>query len=520
MDIYGVGYDQNKEFEMALRVNQNVSAIQVHRNLNSNNRNLKNSLEHISSGIKINRASDGPAALTISEQMRSQIAGLNQAIDNSETAVSMMQTTEANMEEIGKLLRNMRQLALHAANEGVNNIAVLEEVQREYENSLQTIDRIAEQARFGNKKLLDGSRSVTGTANGENLEFVDAGTATRDSRVNGYEVKVTQVATKSHIQGATSLTDEIIEAGERLVVKEGGRIATYVTNVDDTIETIVQNFQNEIDRVGLQIDVDIDPGGQLYVTHRKYGSDHTFQALSTTSGVLSENRETYHQAHAGRDIQGTINGEFTIGKGQIMEGIAGSKCIEGLRVRYWGNGQDLVKAKCEVNDRFDENWEETEPYDFPEEGKTVGRVYVSQNSIRFQVGSSLNQTAGISLSSMKSNHLGRGVANLSSFKNLADVDLRDFQGAQDALKLIDAALTQVIKNRGDLGAFQKNTLENNLSNLRVANENLISSESTIRDSDMAAEMAAYMKNKITTNSAAAMFVQANQKSDNVKELLA
>ena len=89
---------------MSLRINQNVAAINSHRNLAINQAKMAKTLEKLSSGLKVNRAADGPAALVISEQMRAQIAGLNQAIDNSETAVSMVQTTEANMSEIANLL--------------------------------------------------------------------------------------------------------------------------------------------------------------------------------------------------------------------------------------------------------------------------------------------------------------------------------------------------------------------------------------------------------------------------------
>ncbi len=504
---------------MAFRINQNIPAIQVHRNLSKNNQDLQSSLEHISSGTRINRASDGPAALTISEQMRSQIGGLNQAIDNSEAAVSMMQTTEASMEEISASLLHMRQLALHAANEGINDIAALEADQREFESELQTIDRIADQAQFGNDKLLDGSKGVTGTVSGDNLEFLEATAATGDSRYKGLEVAVSRVATRTHLQGTELLTDEIVEAGEELTVMEEGRIATYVTKSDDTVESAMLNLQIVMDRNGIQIEAFVDDTGRMSLRHRKYGSDHKFQAMSSTSGILSEIGGTIKNADVGQDIVGTINGEFTIGKGQIMEGVPGSDCIEGLRVRYAGTDEDLLDAECVVNDKFVENGGYAEPGDFPEEGRSVGRVYVMQNAVRFQVGSSLDHIATIAIGNMKTDHLGRNIPNLSGFEHLADVNLRNFQGTQDAIKLIDTALAKVSNDRANLGAFQKNTLENNLSNLRVANENLISSESIIRDSDMAAEMAAYMKNKIKANSAAAMMVQANQKSENVRELL-
>jgi flagellin len=85
--------------------------------------------------------------------------------------------------------------------------------------------------------------------------------------------------------------------------------------------------------------------------------------------------------------------------------------------------------------------------------------------------------------------------------------------------LVDAAINEIASARGELGAFQKNTLESNLNNIRIANENLISSESVIRDVDMAKEMATFTRNQIMTQSATAMLAQANQVPQNVLQLL-
>ena len=93
---------------MSLRINQNISAVNTRRNLVENDRRLTRSLEKLSSGLSVNRAGDGPAKLIISEQMRAQIAGLNQAVDNSETAIAMIQTTEAALVEVSNLRGGFR----------------------------------------------------------------------------------------------------------------------------------------------------------------------------------------------------------------------------------------------------------------------------------------------------------------------------------------------------------------------------------------------------------------------------
>ena len=507
---------------MSLRINHNVSALNSHRNLAANQTRMSRTLERLSSGLKINRASDGPASLVISEQMRAQIAGLNQAVDNSETAVSLIQTTEANMSEIANLLTSIRQLAIHASNEGVNDEVMLEADQREIENALETIGRISSQAQFGNKRLLDGSRGASGTTTGTNLEFVGATLESGDSRENGFDVKITQAATKSTIQGQTAITDEIIKAGEQMTVIENGKMATYTTNADDTAQTAVQNLRSQIARQGLNVDIDLLEDGRIEIQHKDYGSDYRFQVLSSTAGLLSQEGGQIEMSEAGLDVKGTINGESAVGSGQVLTGVKGASCVDGLSVRYYGDGRELgIPPGCEVQD-LEVPEGEAQPAQQPEispDGTSVGRVFVAQNSMRFQVGANRGQTVGISVKTTNPEGLSRGIANQSGYESLAQADVRSFQGAQDTIKLVDEAINQIAQDRGELGAFQKNTLESNLANLRVATENLVSSESIIRDVDMAKEMAEFTRNQIMSQSATAMLAQANQLPATVLQLL-
>ena len=99
-----------------MRININTSAVNTHRIMTQNSQRQDKNLERLASGLKINRGADGPAQLQVSERLRSQVAGLGQAIDNSENAVSVLQTAEAALDEVSRALVNARQLAVHAAN--------------------------------------------------------------------------------------------------------------------------------------------------------------------------------------------------------------------------------------------------------------------------------------------------------------------------------------------------------------------------------------------------------------------
>ena len=153
---------------MSLRVNNNIQSMNAHRNLVRNDNMIGKSLERLSSGMKINRGADGAAGLIISEQQRAQIAGINQAIANSTDGVSMVQTAEGGLDEMSTLLNKARSLALHSANEGANDVSQLQADQTELDNITSSIDRIASNTQFGNKKLLDGSLS-TFRSNNDNI---------------------------------------------------------------------------------------------------------------------------------------------------------------------------------------------------------------------------------------------------------------------------------------------------------------------------------------------------------------
>ncbi|MGA0191762.1 MAG: flagellin, partial [bacterium] len=166
---------------MTLRVNTNVAALNAHRNVQKVNADSVKNLERLSSGMRINTAADGPANLVVSEIMRSQISGLKQAVENSENGVSMVQTAEGALSEVNRLLTNMRQLAVHASNVGVNDERMVAADQSEFANSVKSINRIATNTQFGDKQLLDGSRGANGVANGAGLQFVAASPHTKTS---------------------------------------------------------------------------------------------------------------------------------------------------------------------------------------------------------------------------------------------------------------------------------------------------------------------------------------------------
>jgi flagellin len=486
---------------MSLRVNHNMSAINTHRSVVNNSNAQAKTMEKLSSGLKINRAADSPAQLQISENLRAQTAGLSQAIDNSEMAVSLLQTAEGALDEVSRALIQARQLAVHAGNEGVNDPNMLQADQAEFDNVLEQINRIATSTQYGHNYLLDGSRAGNGVTTGDNLEFIDAGVKANSSGAGGYAVNIQQAATRSNHSGTVALTQGIIDSGEQITVSEGGKTVNLLTEKGKSVELTLNDLDSAINDAGLDLELirpyppltDGNAPQIISFRHKEFGSEHTFQVASNTAGLVSNVSNVSVSVENGLDVSGVIGGEETYGKGQILTGAIGAGTTEGIRVRYTGESIPV--------------------------GGQAGTLTFSQNSLTFQVGANANQFSEISLRSIKTSDLGRGELNNSNFKSLSDVKMLSAEEAQDAIRIIDKAIEEVSANRGEMGAYQKNNLESNLNYLRIAHENAVSSESVVRDADMAAEMASFTRDQIMMEASTAMLAQANQSSMTVLKLL-
>ena len=203
---------------MSLRINQNIEALTANRYLAQNDEMLSKSIERLASGQKINSATDGPSSLVISESLRSQISSLKAAAQNSEIAASVVQTAEGAMDEVSRLLVNIRQRAVAAANTGVNNELVVAASQSEIQNALSSIDRIAQNTQFGSKPLLNGTNSELefqiGTDKGNTIKLALPNITTDKlgigSSDGGSSLAEVDVRTPSGAASAISIVDKAI----------------------------------------------------------------------------------------------------------------------------------------------------------------------------------------------------------------------------------------------------------------------------------------------------------------------
>jgi flagellin len=299
---------------MSLRINNNIAAINAHRNLTLTTRQLSSSMEKLSSGYRINRASDNPAGLVISEQFRAQIAGLNQAIANSEGSINMIQTAEGALNEISNLLASMRQLAIHAANEGFNDVDQLAADQAEISNAIATIDRIAANTQFGTKKLLDGTKDNIATITSSNSTGI---TILNSGMVNGsHSIQATKTGDSSATLNTTSLGISLAgTAGDPYNLTEG------IHNLD------VLQASGAAERLTDSIDITDGFGNGFIINATQTAAQHTSGGnlvTATTSSAGSYNVVLNYQE----------NGEAVTGDQTITVAIA-SGDIAAAQVSKW-----------------------------------------------------------------------------------------------------------------------------------------------------------------------------------------
>jgi flagellin len=523
-----------------MKIRQNTTALTTLRHASNYFSKVKDDIERLSSGVKINKGADGPASLIASERQRGNIAGLKQVYNNVSTSVSLMQTAEAALNEVSNMLIKIKQLTVHAMNEATNSSDMLAADQQEIENLLSSIERISQNTEFGGKRLLDGSMGANGTAVGEFLRFVSAEATASSSPEQGWEVDIHQIATRANTKGTVAIDTDNIRNGLQILLNEGGRTMTLNTtegqlgrDIEKMLKDVEQfplrfpaeEMASEIRGMviyalnqgivanGLKLQIMQTPENTLEVKHNNFGDSSTFSVTSSVGGILSAKANIAQSAERGKNIEGTINNQLALGEGQYLTTIQGMEAA-GVTIKY---DNELGYHEIPVFDyaglRTGTQFIQQKNEDIvggANNPKKEGYVHVSQLSKEFQVGVDKQSNSAFSFENIRTSLMGKGIKNKSGFLSLADIDVKTAQGAHDAAKIVGQVIDQISVYRGELGSFQKNTLESNLNSLKVAEENITQAESTLRDSDMAAEMSNLTKDQIMLEASTAMIAQANQ----------
>lgn len=474
---------------MSLAIVNNVGALNARNNLTRSTTSLNKSIERLSSGFKVNRGADGPAALVISEKQRAQIAGLRTAIDNTEKAVAVVQTAEGALNEINSILVKVRSLALDSANAGVNDADAFAANQAEIDNALDTINRISRNTQFGEKRLLDGSAGIVGNpddAEGD-VTFLKA---TSKTNAGVYSVEVTTQAERAYVDNSAAAQTGNLAADETLTVN-GVSIQLNAGLSQTGVISRINEFTSQTGVVAEDISGDTRLRSIEWGANAKIDviSDTAAGAAGTTSGF-----GTALSSDIGRNIEGEIDGAAASGIGNVLTSVSGGST--GLAVAIDELSTDAILT----------------------EDATQGNVAVEDHSLVFQIGANQNQTAKIAINSVAADGLGLNVSG-SRFASLNEIDVTSAEKAQETLGVIDAAIDELSNIRGELGAFQANTLESIANNMRTTLENTVNAESVIRDTDFAEEISKFTNNQILVQAGTSVLSSANQTTQSILALL-
>ena len=477
-------------------VQHNLQAMNANRMLNITTGSQSKSAEKLSSGYRINRAADDAAGLSISEKMRKQIRGLDQASTNAEDGVSAVQTAEGALTEVHSMLQRMNELAVQASN-GTNYKTDRDAIQSEIDQLTTEIDRVAETTKFNESYLLKG----------------DADGATKDVYMKGHDAGLKGSLT----DGATTATFKVaagaLDSGKKVTI--GGKEYT-IGSTDAAVKDLIKlpaNAGDPKNKVTIDgTDYEIDNGGKIY----KAGSATalTKKDLGGTAAGDADLNDFKALVKAGAKV--SIDGkDYAIMKDENTDNvddadssiISATKAVE-LMTTELTTANNIGATKTAATIAAGTYASDT-GIEFT---ITKGTAEVAEKlNFNLHVGSDADMTnkINVNIETMSSSYLGIKGLNVSDDTGVA---------ATYAVDAIADALQKVSDQRSSLGAVQ-NRLEHTIANLDNVVENTTSAESRIRDVDMAEEMVEYSKNNILAQAGQSMLAQANQATQGVLSLL-
>jgi len=490
---------------MALTINTNVSALNAQRNLSKSQASLTTSMQRLSSGMRINSAKDDAAGLAISDRMSSQIRGLNQAARNANDGISLAQTAEGDMDQIGNNLQRIRELAVQSANAS-NSASDRASLNNEATQLIAEIDRVASNSSFNGTKLLDGSFTAQHFQIGANNTAND-------------RITIASIADSR----ATGLGSNILN-GVGSIVGLGGVGKTKAAAADLSGGNLV----------AIESDLTITTAGGTTAAIG-YAALSDAKAIAAAingaaSGVGVTATATNSASLSGVAVAGTVG--FTLNGSAISAVVAdptdltalvgainGAQGSTGVTASFTSTASKAGLTLTTTDGR------DISILDFTNSGATKTAVFSgvtldgAGNDSSIKSGSiSLTSSKGAIALAGANTDVFTSATQASAFSSVASVSLASDTNARLALDVIDAALSQVNVSRGNLGAYQ-NRFESTIASLQTTTENLSASRSRISDADFASETANLSRSQILQQAGTAMLAQANQSGQGVLTLL-
>lgn len=495
---------------MASYINTNIASMNAQRSLTTSQGSLQTSMQRLSSGLRINSAKDDSAGLAISQRMTSQLNGQNQAARNANDGISLAQTAEGDLQQIGSNLQRIRDLAVQAAN-GSNSASDRASLNNEASQLISEINRVASSSNFNGVNLLDGSfanQTFQVGANGSSNDQISI-TAIASAKSSSLGVGAAS-SYKATAAGTTT-------AGTAQTALAAGELSINGYQVGASSGDGV-SFSNA-DGSGIAKAAAINAiSGQTGVT-ATVGATTVAGAASTTGLAI-----------ASGDIK--ING---VNLGALSASNAGAE--RGAQVAAAVNA---ISSQTGVTATFDTSTgavalAAADGRNITVTASTNAEAAASNTGITATVGASTTKTSTLSLSSTSSAGItladgtGAGLAKtgltggftsaaVTVGAGVSSLNLSTAAGAQSALATIDSAIASVNSSRASLGAIQ-NRFTSAVNSLQTSQENLASARSRIQDADFASETANMTRSQVLQQAGTAILAQANSAPNGVLALL-
>lgn len=464
-----------------LSVVNNVPSLTAQRSLDNSSRMLAISLERLSSGLRINRAADDAAGLAISEGLRAQIRGLNQAARNANDGISMLSTAESAVGETTNLLQRMRELAVQSSND-TNSSANRTSLQSEVDELLAEITRIANTVTFNGMQLIDGTYEST------NITLQVGATAGQTLGINLADLRASALGQVASKTGAVVTTDDLAGGdltinGQAVAASASDGVSSSFAAASAIAKASVINDQSGVTGVTATVIASTAVGDTSTIDAGAAIADGGLTINGVNIGAVtvlvndsdSALRDAINAVSNQTGVVATLNSSNQLtmtaedGRNITLGGTGGTNLI-----------QSLGFADGEQDDTF------------------TGQILLSSDS-------------GIQLGGANETYIGftndEAIA-INANTAINNISVLTASTAGDAITAIDNALRQVSTARSSMGAAT-NRLESTVSNLRTLSENLTASESRIRDADFAAETANLTKAQILQQAGTAILAQAN-----------
>ncbi len=513
------------------RINSNVPSLIARTNLGRANQDLEVRLQRLATGLQINRGADNPAGLIISERLRSEVSGLNQAVNNSQRASSVIATAEGALSEIADLLNSVRGLVVEAANTGAISAEERAANQLQIDSAIDTITRISNSASFGGLKLLNGSLdyvlSGLSTDSISKATIFGANFAGR-SRIQVDVNVIASAQTASLFLSASNLGGPVAAGrfASTTTMEIAGPLGVQVLEIlsGQTLASVVQAINAFAAATGISATLlnPANPASGMRFSSTAYGSNAfasvrrlntpagggffktfaivnngavpatpSFSDAAFVSSLSAANRDS------GRDVNAIVNGSLATGNG----------------IKLSMQNQTTLSLELQLDSAF------------ATRNGSSSTFFITGGGALYQLGGVINssQQTNIGIQSMAASRLGGTLLNgqlqfLSSLRSGGANDLNGRQ-FQNASSILDTSIDEVSMLRGRLGAFERNTLETNVRSLSTAIENLTASESRIRDADFAAETSKLTRSQVLSSASTSVLSLANQQSQQVLQLL-